>query len=224
MQLIPAEFHGTPLSIIDRAGLKWLTAEQVGRCLGYVDANARKGISKLYSAHADEFTDADTCVVDLATQAQSRAMRIFSGTGCIKLGFFANTPRAKAFRAWASQVLAAQSAPVPASRASESLALAKELGALRDELRAQNGMILALYGQLDGARRGHLRALTSLAHTQKRQSAQEAKELVLMLEAAGVPRAEIARRSGRTLNHIRQIVHRAGRQPAQGTLDLGGAQ
>lgn len=115
-QLISAEFHGTPLSIIDHAGKKWLTAEEVGRCLGYNDANVRKGVNKIYNAHADEFTDSDTCVADLATQGQSREMRIFSDTGCIKLGFFANTPRAKEFRTWASKVLAArqEAAPIPA--------------------------------------------------------------------------------------------------------------
>lgn len=110
------------------------------------------------------------------------------------------------------------------------LAMAHELGALRDELRTQNSMILALYGQLDHARRGHLRALTSLAGIQKRQAAQEAKALVLTLEAAGVPRDEIARRTGRTLNHIRQIVHRdrhgrdagAPQQGAQAELGLEG--
>lgn len=110
------------------------------------------------------------------------------------------------------------------------LAMAHELGALRDELRTQNSMILALYGQLDHARRGHLRALTSLAGIHKRQAAQEAKALVLTLEAAGVPRDEIARRTGRTLNHIRQIVHRdrhgrdagAPQQGAQAELGLEG--
>jgi DNA-binding CsgD family transcriptional regulator len=35
-------------------------------------------------------------------------MRVFSSTGCIKLGFFANTGRAKEFRAWAAKVLDGQ--------------------------------------------------------------------------------------------------------------------
>lgn len=111
--LITAEFFGSPVTIIDHVGKRWLTAEEVGRCLGYGEANARKGISKLYNAHADEFTGTDTCVVDLATQGQTRSIRIFSATGCIKLGFFANTPKAKQFRAWAAQTLeAATPAPV----------------------------------------------------------------------------------------------------------------
>lgn len=207
--IIPAEFHGTSLSIIDRDGQKWLTAEEVGRCLGYNDANVRKGINKLYNAHADEFTDADTCVVDLATQVQSRAIRIFSSTGCIKLGFFANSPRAKDFRTWASRVLAGQMASPPPAPALPDLSLAREIGALKDTVAAQNQAIVALYQRIDTAQRGQIRAVTSLLNLQKRQAAREAKEMVLLLEAQGVPRETIAARTGKTFNHIRQIIYQA---------------
>lgn len=117
-QLITAEFFGHPVSIIDHAGKRWLTAEQVGRCLGYDETNARTGIGKLYSRHADEFTEADTFVVKLTTNplGGNPNTRIFSATGCIKLGFFANTAMAKQFRAWAAQTLeAAAPAPLPAA-------------------------------------------------------------------------------------------------------------
>lgn len=116
-QVALAEFHGTPVSIIDHAGKKWLTAEQVGLCLGYNEANARQGIGHLYRRHADEFTAADTCEVNLTSQGQMREMRVFSDTGCNLLSFFSSTPRAKDFRAWAKQVLArhlaGQSVPQP---------------------------------------------------------------------------------------------------------------
>jgi hypothetical protein len=104
--LITAEFFGAPVSIIDHQGQRWLTAEETGRCLGYGADNARKGINKLYNAHADEFTDADTCVVDLATQGQQREIRIFSLTGCVTLGWLSSTPRSRDFRDWAKRVLA----------------------------------------------------------------------------------------------------------------------
>ena len=227
--IIPAEFHGTSLSIIDRDGQKWLTAEEVGRCLGYNDANVRKGISKLYNAHVDEFTAADTCVVDLATQVQSRAMRIFSSTGCIKLGFFASTPRAKEFRNWASSVLAAQPAPaIPADPLAipgirfildGNRDMARELGQLKDLVAAQSSMVLGLYQQLDGARRGHLRAQSELLAISKRQAAADAKALVLELEAVGCSRDEIVRRTGKTFNHVRQIIFKA----KQGERQLGEA-
>lgn len=113
-----AEFHGISVSIIDHAGKRWLTAEQVGLCLGYAEANARDGILKLHSRHWDEFTESDTCAVKLTAQGQMREMRIFSDTGCHLLGFFSATPRAKEFRAWAKQVLVGQTAvpPAPTSR------------------------------------------------------------------------------------------------------------
>ena len=107
--LIPAEFHGLSVDILDHAGKKWLTAEQIGRALGYDESNARKGVLKLYERHGDEFTEADTFVVTLTTNSRGNpTTRIFSDTGCIKLGFLANTARAKDFRSWAAKVLAGQ--------------------------------------------------------------------------------------------------------------------
>lgn len=106
MQQFAADFHGTAVQIIDHAQRKWLTAADVGRCLGYAADNARRAILKLYDRHADEFNAEDVGVVNLTTPGGCQDTRIFSATGCIKLGFFANTTRAKDFRAWASKVLA----------------------------------------------------------------------------------------------------------------------
>lgn len=115
MQNQLAEFHGTTLNIIDHAGRRWLTAEQAGLALGYNKANARIGIQNLYSRHADEFTEADTGVINLITPGGRQDVRCFTSSGCIKLGFFASTGRAKEFRAWAAKVLDGQPAPVPAA-------------------------------------------------------------------------------------------------------------
>ena len=116
--LITAEFFGNPVSIIDHAGKRWLTAEEAGRCLGYNEANASQGVRNLYNRHIDEFTEADTCQIKLIWQGQMREIRVFSGTGCRLLGFFANTPQAKKFRAWAAQTLETiapiTEAPLPA--------------------------------------------------------------------------------------------------------------
>lgn len=63
------------------------------------------------------------------------------------------------------------------------------------------------------------------------QEKREAKETILRLEAEGVPRQIIAQRTGRTFNHIRQVIFQAKRdgqlpptQGVQGSLGLGGAQ
>lgn len=114
-QITTAEFFGAPVSIVDHAGQRWLTAQEAGTCLGYGEATARTGVTNLYNRHADEFTAADTCAIKLMAQGQMRDTRIFSATGCHLLGFFAATPRAKAFRAWAKQTLSGAPASAPAA-------------------------------------------------------------------------------------------------------------
>ncbi len=112
-----AEFFGTRVSIIDHLGRRWLTARDVGRCLGYAEDEASRSVIKLYSRHEDEFGVEDTLVVKLTTNPQggNPNVRIFSQTGCILLAMFANTARAKDFRAWAKRVLAA-ALPAPVGR------------------------------------------------------------------------------------------------------------
>lgn len=108
MNMIPAEFQGVKLNIIDHQGKRWLTAKQIGLALGYNEANANTGITNLYSRHADEFSEADTLTIKLMANPAggNPNTRIFSDTGCILLCMFASTPRAKAFRLWAKETLA----------------------------------------------------------------------------------------------------------------------
>jgi prophage antirepressor-like protein len=116
-----AVFHGQTVTLIHHAGRRWLTAEQIGLCLGYASNEASNSINRLYARHADEFTTEDTLTVKLTANSRGNpTTRIFSHTGCIKLGFFAATAKAKAFRAWAAQTLAG-GMPAPAARASRAL-------------------------------------------------------------------------------------------------------
>lgn len=102
-----ATFHGQQLSIINHDSRKWLTAEQIGQALGYASGTTAIAINKLYRRHADEFIQGvDVGETKLVSPGGQQETRIFSDTGCIKLGFFANTPRAKEFRTWASKELA----------------------------------------------------------------------------------------------------------------------
>lgn len=102
------EFNGTELQVLQHEGQLWLTAEQVGRCLGYAEDSVRISVVNLYNRSADEFSEYDTCVIKLISQGQGRDTRIFSATGCNLLGFFANTECAKDFRVWAKKMLAGQ--------------------------------------------------------------------------------------------------------------------
>lgn len=231
-QLIPAEFHGTPLSIIDHGGQKWLTADQIGKCLGYANGDESRSVRKLYERHGEEFTEQDTCVVKLTAQQRggqsdapsgnAQSTRIFSDTGCIKLGFFAATPRAREFRTWASKTLAARQTGVDVA----ALDLARENGHLKDMvasrdaiIAAKDGVIMGLQDKLIGSQVRQIRLLGEVSRMQKRQHDREIIQLIERMEAEGRPREEIVAVTGKNLNYIRQrvfIARQAGR--------LGGVQ
>ena len=110
-------FNPSQITVIDHNGGKWLTAEQLGLALGFSKSNARDGVGRLYRRHIDEFSEQDSVTVKLtATDGKSYETRIFSHSGCNLLSFFANTPNAKAFRAWAKVRLAEPAAARPGGR------------------------------------------------------------------------------------------------------------
>ncbi len=172
----------------------------------------------------------DKGYADVQTPGGIQKLLTVSESGVYAATFRSRKESAKQFRRWVTtEVLpsirrtGAYVHPAASDSGQAQMALAREIGALRDQLQAQNGMILHLYGQLDGARRGHIRALSAVMNLEKRNAAREAKELVIMLEAEGVEREEIAARTGKTLNHIRQIVFKAklaGRLPKQGEFEF----
>ncbi len=188
--LITAEFFGDPVSIIDHDGQQWLTAEQAGRCLGYSEAQSRKAVVNLYNKHADEFSEDDMSVIELMTEAGLRECRIFSSTGCSKLGFFARTARAKEFRTWASKVLskklAAPVAPAPVPAPVVTLAPAVE-GALTT---LATGMTSVL-AQMNVT--GKYIELLEMNQTAKRRVTREVVAEVFTLRAQGLATNDIAR-------------------------------
>lgn len=143
-QLTTADFFGNPVSIIDHAGKRWLTAKEVGRCLGYSETNAATGITNLYNRHADEFTTADTCTIKLMANPKggNPNTRIFSGTGCRLLGFFANTATAKQFRAWAAITLERQ-APALAEQPAAAVVRSPRLEATMERMADHVGTLAA---------------------------------------------------------------------------------
>lgn len=105
--------------------------------------------------------------------------------------------------------VAPRAAEAPA--ASSQLLLAQELGQLRDQIGVLTGEVLAVYRLLGRAQSGELRAAARLAAAQQRQAKRDAVDTILRLEAAGRPRGEIARSTGKTLNHVRQVIFQARR-------------
>ena len=120
MNAIMQQFNPSQIAIIDHNGGKWLTSEQLGLALGYLPENARTSINRLYNRHIEEFSEHDSTEVKLTSvDGKLRESKIFSQSGCILASFFANTPNAKAFRAWAKEKLAepaADSAPLTTFR------------------------------------------------------------------------------------------------------------
>lgn len=194
--LIPAEFFGHPVSILDHAGKRWLTAEEVGRCLGYSDNNSGAGVRNLYNRHTDEFTEADSCRINLMRQAQNREQLIFSATGCIKLGFFANTATAKQFRAWAAVALEAQApVPVPVDEPLPAVVRSPRLEAsmarMADSVATLADGMSVMRRQLDVTAR-YIGALELNQAGTRRITAEVAREACAM-KAEGMSHADIAR-------------------------------
>ncbi len=112
-------FEGQELTLIHKDGEVWLTAEQIGRALGFSDA--RKNLLRVYQRNKHEFeTGIDVTVVNLTTVTGIKPALVFSPTGCMLLGMFARTARAAAFRRWAKHLLA-QAAADPRAIAEEAL-------------------------------------------------------------------------------------------------------
>lgn len=113
----------------------------------------------------------------------------------------------------------------------QQLALAREIGQLRDMMNRQQDLIVGLFERLDGARRGHIRVqaqLTNVLQREQRLSVtlekRQAHDSIIQMEAEGIPRDVICLTTGRTLNHVRQVIFQAkrdGKFPAiQGELGL----
>ena len=120
---ITVDYHGQHLSAIDRNGQPWFTAAAVGKQLGYNEANYRQAARNLYLRHRDEFSDADTGEIKLSSPGGTQETRVFSLSGIVLLGFFANTGPAKRFRQWAKAELEArmrQRSEQPVAEASAS--------------------------------------------------------------------------------------------------------
>lgn len=232
---IPANFNGTPVTIIERDGQHWLTAEEVGKCLGYNAANARDGIIKLCNRHADEFSEADTCTVKLTAQGQMREMRVFSATGCVILGWMANTKKAKQFRDWAKAVLArhmgqpSPALPAPDEHPANALVVKiwAEVDALHTQLSERDGQITrlladqaqamlsqqyqinGLQGQLIGSQARQIRLMGTVQSMQRGRAARDAKHTMVQMAREGKSRDQIVAATGRTHNHVRQILFQA---------------
>lgn len=205
-----AEFSGLQITIHHVNGLRWIQALDVGRALGYARAD---NILKVYDRHADEFGDRDTCTVNLTVQGQSRLVRLFSRSGATLLSMFANTARAKDFRAWAKKVLVAEldrqeasaaAAPVPASVDSRLTAIETNMAQLAGHMgqlvqvslqQATKHQVMERYvGLLELNQRGTVKVTPAI------------KQEILTLYVQGMPQRDIARLTRISVATVNQIV------------------
>jgi Rha family phage regulatory protein len=112
----------------------------------------------------------------------------------------------------------------------QQLGLAREIGQLRDMMNRQQELIVALFERLDGARRSEIRAKDRLARTLERErnllaafEKRQARDTIIQMEAEGQPRDVICAVTGRTLNHVRQVVFQAKRDGLFPALEGGAA-
>lgn len=121
-------FEDVELAVIDRDGQRWLAAADIAAALGYGRADK---VTHLYTRNAGEFSEAMTCVLKVRTQGglepqngvaapdlraqsghaatdQRRDVRVFSLRGAHLVAMLARTPRARAFRAWALDLIEAE--------------------------------------------------------------------------------------------------------------------
>ena len=136
-----------------------------------------------------------------------------------------------------NQMEAALRGNLPAVQHQQQITLAREVGQLRDMMGKQQELIVGLFERLDASRRGQLRLSARLTYTLDRErrlaavmEKRQARDSIIQMEAEGIPRDVICLTTGRTLNHVRQVVWQAKRDgifpplvQAQGELQIGGA-
>lgn len=96
-----------PDQIIHEDGRYWMTAEQLGKALGY--RYPREGIMKIYHRHKEEL-EPYVCVVNLTTQITGRGSgakgtTLIDTEGQRTIALLANTPKAARFRAFVVNLL-----------------------------------------------------------------------------------------------------------------------
>lgn len=99
------DFNGTAIQVHHADGDAWMTAESIGRALGYADP--RDQVLKIFSQHRQELEPFSTTAKLAAVDQKSREMRVFNEGGVMIITMLSRQPRAAEFRLWAVQVLKA---------------------------------------------------------------------------------------------------------------------
>lgn len=133
------KFENQDIELITVDGHPMMTLPQIAGALGTDFQNG--SLSKLYTAHADEFTPEMTRLVK---QGRTR-VRVFNREGAWLIGMFARTPKAAAFRKWVLTALAAHvdgAKPVTVAEHTRSLPSGKKEIVLSEKAKQEIGGIV----------------------------------------------------------------------------------
>lgn len=182
----------------------WFAAPDVARALDYRTANDMTRI-------LDE-DEKGTQIV--RTPGGDQEVSVISESGLYSAILRSRKPEAKKFRKWVTaEVLPAirKTGRYEAPAAAPAEVAPQQVQALAIALEARTAEVAQLQVQLIGAQAGHIRTLTRFNALQRRFEAREARNLIIDMARRGESRDRIAHATGRTLNHVRQVIFRAKR-------------
>lgn len=194
------EFNLHRLRIVMRDDGPWFVAADVAAALaiGRTDDAVRR--------LDDDEKGADT----IRTLGGDQRVTIINESGLYNLVMSSRKPEAKKFRKWVTAEV------LPAIRKTGRYEAPAEVApqqvqALAIALEARTAEVAQLQVQLIGAQAGHIRTLARFNALQRRFEAREARNLIIDMARRGESRDRIAHATGRTLNHVRQVIFRAKR-------------
>lgn len=198
--------HALRVEMID--GEAWFVASDVCEALGLDDTS--KACSRL--------DDDEKLTRTMFVSGQNREVLIINESGLYSLILTSRKPEAKKFKKWVtSEVL-------PAIRAKgryehpNAQVIREDVFCLSQELHATQAQVQNLQARLLQSQARQLRLMGSVIGLQKRWNSREARDTIIRMERQGAARSAIIAASGRTSNHVRQVVFQAraaGELPAQ---------
>ena len=197
------EFNPNPLRVVMRDGEPWFAAADVCAAL---QLETHVAVRRL-----DE-DEKGRC--SIPTLGGDQEMSVINESGLYSLIMGSRKPEAKKFRKWVTaEVLPAirKTGRYEAPAAAPAEVAPQQVQALAIALEARTAEVAQLQVQLIGAQAGHIRTLTRFNALQRRFEAREARNLIIDMARRGESRDRIAHATGRTLNHVRQVIFRAKR-------------
>ena len=216
-------FPTAPLRVVMRDGDPWFVATDV--CAALTVANNRDALDRL--------DDDEKGVASTDTLGGRQEVAVINESGLYSLILGSRKPEAKKIKKWVTaEVLPAirrtgryESAAADNSQSLVLTGLMGQLGDLQSQLAqrdaalaAKNDAIIGLQAQViavltdkSGVQDAQAKLLRRIDGLKQRMSAREASHTMIEMERNGEPRELIALRTGRTFNHIRQVLLKARR-------------